>query len=521
MTQQYDTIVIGGGHNGLVTAVKLAKAGQKVLVLEKRATVGGAATTEELFPGFQANVGAPDANLLADETINDLALSEQGVTFVEPDVAVFAPTENGRALTLYRDDSKTQTALAAFSAKDAEKYPQFAQQVRQYAGILKQMMALTPPDLTRLSLGELPGWGKVGLNVKRMGSRPMMELIRLLPMGLADYLNEWFETDLLKGALAGYAIIGQHQGPRSMGTVLTFLYQQTGGFLRNRFVKGGMGTLMAGLAAEAAKHGAEIRTNAPVAHILVEDNKVAGVQLASGERITAKNVASSADPVHTFMHLVGPQQLEPRFMRQVRHVMMRGSTAQVILALDGLPEFRGQEDVAQLMGHIRFAPSLDYVEKAYDAVKYGRISTAPYLDATIPTLHDASLAPAGHHLMTVTMRYAPYRLRDGGWDERKEALGDLVVDTLAKVAPNLPSLIAHRHVMTPLDLEREFGLTEGAVYHGQMGLDQLLVMRPVPGYGRYRTPIQNLYLCGAGAHPGGGITGLPGSNAAREILSGS
>lgn len=519
MQTQYDTIVIGGGHNGLTTAATLAKAGQTVLLLEQRDMLGGAAATEEIFPGYRVNTGAPNANLLADEVIRDLFLQMNGLIFAEPDVAVFAPQRDGRSLTLYRDDAKTATEIARFSQHDADRWPAFAAQVRQLAAILAQMMRLTPPDITALSPDQLPAWGKVGLDVKRLGGKAMMELFRVLPMGLADYLNEWFESDALKGALAGSGIIGLRQGPRSAGTTLTFLYQQTAGLLRNRFVIGGMGSLMDAIAATATQSGAEIRTGASVERILIENGRAVGVELGDGAQIFARSVASSADPVRTFMTLVGPQQLQPRFMRQARNIMMRGSTAQVHLALTGLPEFVGQTSANQLHGHIRIAPSLDYVEQAYDAVKYGRIPPAPYLDATIPTIHDPSLAPDGHHILSITMRYAPYKLHSSDWDSERDALGDLVINTLTPYAPNLQSLISNRKVTTPLDWERDYALTEGSIMHGQMGLDQLLVMRPVPGYGRYATPLANLYLCGAGVHPGGGVTGLPGYNAAREILT--
>lgn len=520
MSNNYDTIIIGAGHNGLVAAARLARAGRQVLLLEAREVLGGAAATEAVWPGYRVNVGAPNANLLADEVVQGLFLKMNGLQFVEPEVALFAPGIDGRSLTLYGDDEKNVTEIGRFSARDAAGYPAFAAQVRQLSGVLRAMMGQTPPDIARLNLGELSGWGKLGLDVKRLGDRAMMELLRVLPMGFADYVNEWFETDALKGLLGGDAIIGTRQGPRSGGTTLTFLYQQSGGFLQNRFVVGGMGRLAQALAAVARHSGAEIRTGAPVARILVDNHRAVGVALAAGEVIRANAIASSADPQRTLLGLVGPQQLQPRFMHQVRNIMMRGSTAQVILALTGLPEFVGQTSEAQLHGHIRIAPTLDYLEKAYDASKYGRISAQPYLNATIPTLHDRTLAPGGYHLMTITMQYAPYALHDGDWDDERERLGDLVVATMAQYAPNLPSQIANRHTITPLDWERDYGLTEGSIFHGQMGLGQLLVMRPVPGWGRYRTPIEGLYLCGAGAHPGGGVTGLPGWLAAKEILNG-
>jgi len=356
--------------------------------------------------------------------------------------------------------------------------------------------------------------------VKRLGGTNMMTFLRILPMPLNLYLDEWFESDALKGALGGYGITGLRQGPRAAGTVLMFLYQNVNGFLHHRFVAGGMGQLSAVLATTAQQMGAEVRTGVGVRQLAVDSNQysVNSVQLENGEALQAKVVLSSLDPRRTFFNLVGPQNLEPHFMRHVRNIIYRGSTAKVNLALSGLPEFVGQTDKVQLSGHVRIAPGLDYLEKAYDAAKYGRYSPNPYLDITIPTLLDPSLAPEGHHIMAITMQYAPYELRENSWEIEREALGDHIVNCLSQYAPNLPELILHRQVITPLDWEQIYGLTEGSIHHGQMGLDQLLVMRPVPGWGQYRTPIANLYLCGAGAHPGGGVTGAPGYNAAREVL---
>ncbi|MCP4426566.1 MAG: NAD(P)/FAD-dependent oxidoreductase [Chloroflexi bacterium] len=342
--------------------------------------------------------------------------------------------------------------------------------------------------------------------------------MRVLPMPISDYLDEWFEADALKGALGAAGIIGMRQGPRAAGTGLHFFYQHARGLSANRVVVGGMGKLAEALASAAQKNGAEIRTSSPVARILLEDGRAVGVALADGTEIRADVVVSNADPRRTLFGLVGPQHLEPRFMRKARNIIYRGSVAKMNLALSGLPQFNGQTSEGQLNGRIRIAPSLDYLERAYDAAKYGRVSPGPYLDATIPTLLDPSLAPDSKHIMNITMQYAPYDLRDGNWNDERERLGDVIIETLSQYAPNLQSLISHRQIIAPLDWEREYGLTEGSVMHGQMGLDQLLVMRPVARWSRYETPIENLYLCGAGTHPGGGVTGAPGYNAAGEIL---
>lgn len=516
MSKSYDAIIIGGGHNGLVSAATLAKAGHSVLLLEQRDVLGGAAASEEPFPGYCFNTGADDAALFLDEIMQELFLKMQGLELRQSAAAVFAPQPDGSAFTLWQDETRTVRELEQLNKEDAARYPAFVRQVNQMAGVLREMFLRTPPDLADRKAGELFSWGKVGLQLKRLGNKEMMAFMRLLPMAVHEYLDDWFQNEALKGVLTAPAITGLRQGPRAAGTSLMLFYQNSNGFNRTRFVMGGMGRLSQALAAAAQSNGATIRTGAAVAQILLRDGQATGVQLSSGEQITARAILSSADPRRTFFSLVGPTQLEPRFMRSVRNIIYRGSTAKVNLALSGLPTFNGQQSVEQLSGHIRIAPSRDYLERAYDDAKYGRISRRPFLDVVIPSLTDPALAPQGHHVMSIRMQYAPYELAGGDWAAQREPLGDLIVDTLAQYAPDLKQLILHRQVLTPLDWEQEYGLTEGSIFHGQMGLDQLLVMRPVPGWSQYRTPIDNLYLCGAGAHPGGGVTGAPGYNAARE-----
>ena len=519
MSKLYDAVIIGGGHNGLVTAVYLTRAGKKVLVLEQRPVLGGAAATEEIFPGFKVNTGAGDAGLFRDEIVKELFLKMQGLEFRQSPAAIFAPQPDGRALTIWQDEAKTAAGIAPFSAKDAEHYPAFRQQVNQMAGVLAEMMLATPPDLVQLGVGDLADWGKAGLKLKRLGNKAMMEFMRLLPLPAAEYLDEWFESDALKGAIGAAGSTGLRQGPRSGGTTLMLLYQHMQGFPGGRVVLGGMGKLSEVLAETARQNGAEIRTSIPVARILLnDDEQAAGVVLSDGTEIGSRIVISNADPRRTLFGLVGPQHLGPTPMRAVRNIIYRGSTAKLNLALSGLPQFNGQTSQEQLSGRIRIAPSLDYLEKAYDAAKYGRISPAPYLEATIPTLLDPTLAPNGQHILSITMQYAPYDLREGDWRDERERLGDHIIATLAQYASNLQSLISDRQIITPLDWEQTYGLTEGSIMHGQMGLDQLLVMRPIAGWSQYRTPIDNLYLCSAGAHPGGGVTGAPGYNAAQAVM---
>jgi phytoene dehydrogenase-like protein len=518
----YDAIIIGAGHNGLVAAATLAAAGRRVLVVERRDTLGGAAATEEIFPGYRVDTGATDTALFQDEIIQKLNLAQHGLTFYDSPVLLFAPQPDGRALTIWRDEARTVAEIARFSERDAAQWPAFRRQVERMAGLLRGMMLLTPPDLAGLRGGDLMAWAPLALRLRRLGGDDMMELMRVLPMAVQAYLDEWFESDALKGALGGSAIIGATLGPRSAGTNLIFLYQNLGGLLAHRFARGGVGQLSEALAAAARANGATIRTGLGVAAVLIGDGlepAAVGVRLENGEEAHAPAVFSNADPRRTLFDLVGAQYLDPEVMRYVRNIIYRGSTARLNLALSGPPAFVGQTDPTQLGGRIRLSPSLDYLERAYDAAKYGGYSEQPYLEIFVPTLNDPSLAPAGHHVMTVTAQYAPYQLREGDWASSAAPFAEVVLDALEGIAPGIRERVAHCQVVTPWEWERDYGLTEGSIHHGQMGLDQMLIMRPIPGWSRYETPVKNLYLCGAGSHPGGGITGAPGYNAARAYLS--
>ncbi|MCP4357248.1 MAG: NAD(P)/FAD-dependent oxidoreductase [Chloroflexi bacterium] len=521
MKKPYDIIIIGAGNNGLTAAAYLAKAGKSVLVLEKRDVLGGAAATEELWPGFHANTGAEDAAMFQDDIVKDLFLKMNGLEFRHSPVAIFAPQPNAPALTLYHDIIQSQASIAQFSPADAQKYPTFVAQVNQFSGILREMLLHAPPDITELGVNELMSWGGVGLKLRRQGGKAMMAFLRVLPMPAREYLDEWFETDALKGALGLDAIIGTMQGPWSAGTTLQFFYQHVNGFLSRRVVLGGMGALSAALANAARQNGADIRTGVGVANIQVVDGQATAILLENGDQIPANAILSSADPRQTLFDFVGPQLLEPRLMRAVRNIIYRGSTAKLILALDNLPQFIGQTEEEQLHGRIRLAPSLTAIEKAYDAAKHGRFSPQPILDITIPTLTDGTLTPAGKHLMNITIRYTPYHLADGDWESEREGLVTAVLNTLATFTPSPDRLITSspHHLITPADYAHTYSLPEGSIFHGQMSLDQLLMMRPMPGWGQYRTPITNLYLCGAGTHPGGGVTGAPGYNAAQVVLN--
>ena len=522
MTQIYDAIIIGGGHNGLVTATYLAKAGLDVLLLERREVLGGAAATEQIFPDFRFDTGAPDAGLFRQELVQELELEKYGLEFLESDVAVFAPQPDGTALTLWQDIERSKREISRYSKVDAAKFASFTAKVRAMTGVLGEILELTPPDLTDLSPGEIWPWLQIGWKLRRSGREEMMEFLRVLPLSIRDYLDEWFESDALKGVLGLPAISGGLPGPFAAGTTLMFLYQQlggmNGGYRSGRYVRGGLGNLSSALANAAQDHGVTIRSDAGVDDILLDQDRARGVVLGDGEAIGSQLVVSSLDPRRTFFKLVGGAHLMPNFIREVRNIRYRGTIAKVNLALSSLPNFTGAEDDQRLRGFIAISPSLEYLERAWDDAKYGQISARPVLELTIPTLLDSTLAPKENHVMSITMQYAPYHLREMDWNEQRERLGDVVIKTLSQYAPGLSDLILHRQVITPLDWEREYGLTEGCIFHGRMELDQLLFMRPLPGYARYRTPIENLYLCGAGTHPGGGVTGAPGYNAAREIL---
>ncbi|MBE7474869.1 MAG: amine oxidase [Anaerolineae bacterium] len=528
----YDALIIGGGHNGLVMAAYLAKAGRKVLVLERRAIVGGAAVTEELIPGFKFSSCADGLGGLSPAIVRDLNLQRHGLEYLSADPAIFAPQPDGRALTIWRDVNRATQEIENFSKKDAARYPDFINLIGKVSSLVGALMTVTPPHMPRPAAADIPELLKLLGPARQLSKKDIHDTLRILPMSVADLLDEWFESDAVRGLIAARGISGITWGPRAAGTAYTLLYSCAGDgqpFGSGGIVKGGMGGLTQAIAGAARHYGAEIRTGVEVAEIIVERGQTNGVRLANGQVITAAAIISNADPRTTFMKLVDPAYLDPFFVKQVQNIKYRGSGARVHLALKELPQFtaltppfaspvNGEGWGGYLRGYTRIAPSLNYLEKAFDAAKYGQFARQPYLDVTIPSLLDPSLAPAGQHVMSIYMQYAPYNLREGAWDDCRETLGQVVIDTLTEYAPNLKKSILHSQVLTPLDLEQIYGLPEGNPHHGEMTLDQFLYMRPVPGYAQYRAPIEGLYLCGAGTHPGGGVTGLPGYNAAREIL---
>jgi phytoene dehydrogenase-like protein len=522
----YDAIIIGAGHNGLVTAAVLAKSGRKVLVLERRSLVGGAAVTEEIFSGFKVSSVADGCGYLSPAVRRDLKLDSH-VETIDSDVVAFSPQLDGSHLTIYRDTARTVSEIARFSNADAEAYPKFIELMQALAGVVGALAQMTPMDLPEVSFGDLRGAVRLLGPGRVLGRKRISELLRILPMPAADILNEYFESDVVKGAIGANSSLGVSFGPQESGTALTMLqswaFSGNGLFRSAGVIKGGMGALSDAIASAAKGFGAEIRTDAPVASILVEDGRAVGVELQSGEVLRAATIVSNADPRTTFNQLLDPRTLGTKLLQHVANIKYRGSGLRIHLALSGLPQFTclsaGVGDgTAQLGGPIQIAPSLDYIERAYDCSKFGRFSDAPYLDALIPSVLDPSAAPTGQHLMSITAKYGPYELRDGSWETQKEAFADVVVSTLAQYAPDIRDLILQRHVLAMPDLESTYGLPEGNPNHGEMILNQFFHMRPIPGHARYRAPVDCLYLCGAGCHPGGGVTGVPGHNAAREIL---
>jgi phytoene dehydrogenase-like protein len=532
-------IIIGAGHNGLVAAYYLAKAGLKPLVLERRAMIGGACATEEFHPGFRASLADSAGSFLA-EIVKDLQLERHGLLFTKPDVQVCALNPNGSPVCLYEDAKRTAGELAAHSKQDSRKYSEFLSCFDNIGRALRPLLTMTPPDIDALSKSELWALGKLGWKIHGLRKKDEYRLLRYGPMAVADLAAEWFENETLRAVVAARGIFGAFAGPWSAGTSAPLLLQAANNgnpIASTVFVKGGMGALTGALAKAATDAGAQIRTNAEVAEVQIVDGKAVGVVLTSGEEISARAIVSNADPKTTFLKLVDAGELDPSFLQKIRNYRAHGTVAKVNLALSALPQFTSIDSTEKLSGRIHIGPDIDYLERAFDAAKYGDFSSRPYMEVTIPTLTDPSLAPNGAHVISIHAQFAPYKLNGCAgvtpvasstteacvpiWDSRREELGDAIVNALSEYAPNLKQLIVARQVITPLDLERDYGLSGGHIHHGEMSLDQLFAFRPFIGAAQYRTPVKGLYLCGAGTHPGGGITGAPGLNASREIIRGS
>jgi phytoene dehydrogenase-like protein len=522
MTKNYDAIVIGGGHNGLVCAAYLARSGQRVLVLERREQIGGAAVSEEIFPGFTFSVFSYVVSLLRPEIIRDLDLPRHGLHIL-PLESTLTPLAGGDYLAQCNDHDQNRRELARHSLRDAEAYDELGRVLHRMARAVKPLLGMMPPNPASLRPRDLAGLARLGGHLRDLGAEDFRALHKLLTMSSADYLEEWFETEALKATKSASGIIGTLLGPRSPGTAYVLLHHYMGeldGVFRAwGFAKGGNGSVSTAIAAAARRFHADIRTEAPVAKVVVKSRRAIGVALESGEEIDAKVVVSGADSRRTFLELVGAEHLPDEFVAAIRGIRYRGASGKVNLALAELPRFTClPEGGPFLRGAISISPSVDYLERAYDEAKYGEFSRRPYLDIVIPSMLDPAMAPPGKHVMSIFAQYAPYAL-NGGWsDARREAFGDAVIDTLAEYAPNLKGAILHRQVITPADIERAIGLTEGNIFQGELSLQQMFFLRPVPGWAQYATPVRGLYQCGAGTHPGGGVMGASGRNAARAIL---
>jgi phytoene dehydrogenase-like protein len=574
---KYDAIVIGGGHNGLIAAAYLARAGRKVLVLERRHLLGGAAVTEEVFPGFHFSVCSYVVSLLRPEIIRDLDLPRHGLEILPLD-GTFTPMPSGDYLWRVNDHAKTRREIARHSKLDAEAYDEYGKAMVEMARFVKPILNMTPPDPMSLDPRELRKLLFLGKRFRALPDGDRYNQVQLMTMSAIDFLDQWFETDVLKATMSASGIIGTFQGVRSPGTAYVLLHHYMGeidGAFRSwGFARGGTGAISNAIAAAAREAGVEIRTEAPVARITVKNSQASGVVLANGDELSADLVLSSVDPNLTFLKFMdADRELPAEFVQEIRRYKYRGSSGKVNLALDALPNFTCMPgEGPHLRGAISISPGVDYMERAYDQAKYGEFSRRPYMDMVIPTLTDPSIAPPGKHILSCFVQYAPYHLKGrpeglhyeqkglhyeqkglgyeqkglryeqnglhyeqkgGGhvgadprvrpvqscdWDDQRESFGDTVIDTIAEYAPNIRDIILHRQVLTPLDLERDFGLTEGNIFQGELTLEQLFFARPVPGWAQYKTPVRNLWMCGSATHPGGGIMGAPGRNAALRIL---
>jgi phytoene dehydrogenase-like protein len=528
MAKKYDTVIVGAGHNGLVTAGYLARAGQRVLVLERRDVVGGACVTEEIYPAFKYSTTSYLASLLQQKVIQDLEMEKFGYVVYPKDPAFFSPFPDGRYLIMYSEMAKTCDEIRKFSSRDAEAYPRYEAYMDRLARFVEPLLLETPPNLGGRSMDDVLTLLRIANRARKMPREELAGHVRILTQSVRDFLDRWFESGELKVALATDGVIGTNGGPMTPGTAYILMHHVMGGVGGVRglwgFVKGGMGGVTQALAASARSRGVEIRTESPVRNVMLKNGRAHGVALENGEEIESQIVVSGADPKRTFLKLVGEKNLPADFAASIQSIRIEGVSMKINLALDGLPNFKCLPGSVAGPHHkttIHICPSLEYIERGYDESKFGSPSTHPMLEMTIPTTYDSTLAPAGKHVMNIFLQYTPYSLSKDvapNWHAIKESYADRVMDTIEEYAPGFKNLVLHRQVLSPLDLEEQFGLTGGNIFHGEMAVDQLFMMRPVPGWAKYRSPIKGLYLCGSGTHPGGGVMGAPGHNAAREVL---
>ena len=524
MTPTYDAIVVGGGHNGLVCAAYLARTGARVVVLERRHQVGGAAVTEEPWSGFRVSTASYVVSLMQPDIVRFLQLARFGYHVFPLDPAEFVPFPDGRHLLFWEDPAERAREIAKFSRRDAEAYVAYDRAMTDLVRVIRPLLSMVPPAVGLGSVRDVREAVRFGLHMLR-NRRDVSRLVDLMTMSVADFLDEWFEDPSVKGALAYGGVIGSWAGPMSPGTAYVLLHHRMGESAGARggwgFVRGGMGALSEAIAASARAAGAEIRTGAEVASIDVADGRASGVTLSDGTSLRAPVVASGVHPRTTFLDMVTPGELPPDLASEMRRYRTRSGSVKINLALDQLPDFLALPGTDPGPQHPEFVitPSVGYLEKAWDDAKHGRPSAEPMIDAVIPTTKDPTLAPEGNHVMTCFVQYAPYELAEGSWETERDAFADRVIETISAYAPNVKSAVLHREVLAPVDLEERFGLVGGNIFHGEMSLDQLFSLRPASQAASYRTPIRGLYLCGSGAHPGGGVMGAPGRNAARVIVA--
>jgi len=525
MTNTYDAIVVGGGHNGLTCAAYLARAGRSVLVLEKTHILGGAAVTEEIFPGFKYNVYSYVVSLLRPEVIRELELPRHGLQ-IHPVDSVWSPTEDGDYLVFPTDPAQERDELKRLSLRDAEMMPRFTDVMYKMAHALKPILGLVPPDPSRQGWRDLRTTRGLGKLFGGLDKQTFSELTKLMTMSVDDFLAEYFETDVIRATVGLSGIIGTMLGVRSPGTAYVLLHhymgELDGAYTAWGAQKGGTGAVSEAIASAAREHGAEIRVDSPVSHVIVKNGKAVGVATDSGEEFYAKTVVSGCDPNVTFRKLVDPSELPDEVIASIGNFKFRGSSGKVNLALDRLPTFTAMPDPSLMSGSISISPSVEYIERAYDDAKYGGFSQRPAMEVELPSTVDPTMAPPGKHVLSAFVQYMSYDGSDTvDRDAERRDFGNAVIDALAEFAPDLKDVILHKQVLTPWDMEQKIGLTEGNIFHGELTLDQLFFFRPAIGYADYRTPIRNYYQCGAGTHPGGGVTAGPGRLAAMQILGGS
>jgi len=530
MTQKarYDAFVIGGGVNGLTCATFLAKNGIRTLLLEQRAELGGCAAEDTITDGFRVPVLAHATGPVRRDLVEELQLYLHGLTFSDPPIQVSSLSPDGRPLVIYEDPRATAASLRTWSTNDARRWPEFHATLQRLGSLIGSLFLNAPPSVDAPSARDVFALMHTLGDFRSMPKDDQWRLLRWGPMAVADLVAESIDTEQLRATVAADGIFGAMLGPWSAGSGLQLLLASANRALASptgRVVSGGPIALARALAAAASRFGVEMRTGARVSRIEVSDDRAVGVTLDNGEYLEARGVVSGVDPKRTFLSLCDADHLPPEFLWRMKHYRSRGTLAKINLALSALPAFTGATR-EMLAGRVRLAPDIDYLERAFDHAKYGRFSTQPWIEFTIPSISDPTLAPPGAHVLSAYVQFAPYALRDQGsgigdqwlWDSQRDALGDVAVQTLAQYAPDLPSLVIARQTLTPVDLERGWGLTGGQIFHGELSLDQFFTMRPLLGFGQYRTPIEGLFLCGSGAHPGTGLTGGSGMNAAREIV---